>query len=271
MTVRSHFWEHRAVATLRIATTETEISARETTEMPSQIFGMSGSQPSIAEIAALVGDPARVNMLTVLLDSRALTATELAYIAGVSPQTASGHLGRLTESGLLVVCKQGRHSYFRLASPMVARMLEGIMAVAAQETPPRYRPRWRGDEALRTARTCYDHLAGRLGVALADALVERGHVVLSQDGGMVTATGEAFLTDFGVDLRQLGHGKRAFCRPCLDWSERRPHLAGAFGAAFATRSFELGWLTHLRDTRALAISAKGRAGLAATFGIALSP
>jgi DNA-binding transcriptional ArsR family regulator len=118
---------------------------------------MSGSQPSITEIAALVGNPARANMLTVLLDSRALTATELAYVGGVSPQTASGHLGRLTESGLLVVCKQGRHSYFRLASPMVARMLEGIMAVAAQETPPRYRLRWRGDEALRTARTCYDH------------------------------------------------------------------------------------------------------------------
>jgi DNA-binding transcriptional ArsR family regulator len=229
---------------------------------------MNGSQPSIAEIAALVGNPARANILTVLLDGGALTATELAFIGGVSPQTASGHLGMLTESGLLAVQKQGRHSYFRLASPLIGRMLEGIMAVAA-EGPPRYRPRWRGDEALRTARTCYDHLAGRLGVALADSLSARGHVVLGDDGGIVTASGQAFLSEFGIDVARVAQGKRAFCRPCLDWSERRPHLAGAVGAALAKRSFDLGWVTRLRDTRALAIPAKGRAGLACTFGIEL--
>ena len=237
--------------------------------MPSYVSDMSGSQPSIAEVAALVGNPARANILSVLLDGRALTATELAYVAGVSAQTASGHLGKLTEGGLLVVHRQGRYSYFRLASPLIGQMLEGIMAVAAQGQTPRYRPRWRGDEALRLARTCYDHLAGRLGVALADALVERGYVVLGQDGGIVTARGEVFFAEFGIDLRQLDHGKRAFCRPCLDWSERRPHLAGVVGAALAKRGFELGWITRLQDTRALAISACGRAGLAETFGIAL--
>jgi DNA-binding transcriptional ArsR family regulator len=205
----------------------------------------------------------------VLLDGRALTATELAYVGGVSPQTASGHLGKLTEAGLISVHKQGRHCYFRLASPLIGRMLEGIMAVAAQG-PPRYRPRWRGDEALRTARTCYDHLAGRLGVALADALTERGHVVLGEDGGVVTTSGEAFFTAFGIEFSNIAQGKRAFCRPCLDWSERRPHLAGAVGAALAKRSFELGWVTRLRDTRALSISAKGRAGLVDTFGIELA-
>ena len=230
---------------------------------------MSGSHPSIAEVAALVGNPARANILSVLLDGRALTATELAYIARVSPQTASGHLLKLTEGGLLIVHKQGRYSYFRLASSLIGQMLEGIMAVAAQGQTPRNRPRWRGDEALRLARTCYDHLAGRLGVALADALVERGYVVLGQDGGIVTARGEVFFAEFGIDLRQLDHGKRAFCRPCLDWSERRPHLAGAVGAALAKRGFELGWFRRLRDTRALAISSSGRAGLAETFGIAL--
>jgi DNA-binding transcriptional ArsR family regulator len=230
---------------------------------------MSGTQPSIAEVAALVGNPTRANILSVLLDGRALTATELAHIGGVSPQTASGHLGKLTEGRLLLVHKQGRHSYFRLASPLIGQMLEGIMAVAAEGPTPRNRPRWRGDEALRLARTCYDHLAGRLGVALTDAFVERGYVLLGQDGGIVTAPGEAFFADFGIDLHEHGRGKRAFCRSCLDWSERRPHLAGVVGAALARRGFELGWLTRLRDTRALAISAEGRVGLAETFGIDL--
>jgi DNA-binding transcriptional ArsR family regulator len=226
------------------------------------------SQPSIAEVAALVGNPARANVLMALLDGRALTATELAYVAGVSPQTASGHLAKLADAQLLTVAKQGRHSYYRLASPLIGRMLEGIMAVAA-DGPPRYRPRWRGDDALRTARTCYDHLAGRLGVALADALVAREQVVLSDDGGEVTRDGERFLAGFGIDVRAMTPAKRAFCRPCLDWSERRPHLAGAVGAALATRCFELGWIARVRDTRAVTIPPKGRRGFADTFGIAL--
>jgi DNA-binding transcriptional ArsR family regulator len=229
---------------------------------------MLGSQPSIAEVAALVGNPARANVLIALLDGRALTATELAFAAGVSPQTTSGHLAKLTGAKLLVLTKQGRHSYYRLASPLIGQMLEGIMAVAA-DGPPRYRPRWRGDEALRTARTCYDHLAGRLGVALADALTQRDHVVLTEDGGMVTPGGEEFLQGFGIDIQAIGHGRRAFCRPCLDWSERRPHLAGTVGAALAGRCFQLGWITRVRDTRAVQVPASGRHGFAETFGIDL--
>ncbi|MEJ0070052.1 MAG: helix-turn-helix transcriptional regulator [Pseudomonadota bacterium] len=227
---------------------------------------MQGSQPSIAEVAALVGNPARANVLIALLDGRALTATELAFAAGVSPQTTSGHLAKLTGANLLILTKQGRHSYYRLASPLIGQMLEGIMAVAA-DGPARYRPRWRGDDALRTARTCYDHLAGRLGVALADALTQHDHVVLSDDGGMVTPAGEDFLLGFGIDVRALGHGRRAFCRPCLDWSERRPHLAGTVGAALAGRCFQLGWITRVRDTRAVLVPASGRRGFAETFGI----
>src|SRR5580692_3361747 len=198
-------------------------------------------QPSLAEVAALVGSPARANMLTALLDGRALTATELAFAGGVAPQTASGHLGKLTEGRLLTLAKQGRHAYYRLASPMIGRMLESIMAVAA-DGPPRYQPRWRGGDALRNARTCYDHLAGRLGVGLADALVERDHVALSEDGAIVTAAGEEFLRGFGIELREAGGTRRVFCRPCLDWSERRTHLAGALGAALTARCFELGWM-----------------------------
>jgi DNA-binding transcriptional ArsR family regulator len=229
---------------------------------------MSANLPPVAEIAALVGNPARANVLMALLDGRALTATELAYAAHVSPQTTSGHLAKLADARLLVLEKQGRHCYYRLASPLVGRMLEGIMAVAA-DGPPRYRPKWKGDEALRVARTCFDHLAGRLGVALADTLTARDHVALSEDGGEVTPSGRAFLTRFGIDIVRLGRGRRAFCRPCLDWSERRVHLAGAVGAALATRCFALGWIQRQRDTRAVAVTTKGRYGFRETFGIAL--
>lgn len=208
-------------------------------------------------------------MLAALLDGRALTATELAYAAGVAPQTASGHLGKLTEGGLLALAKQGRHSYYRLAAPLIARMLESIMAVAA-DGPPRYQPRWRGGDALRNARTCYDHLAGRLGVALADTLVEHNHVTLSDDGGVVTPAGEEFFLGLGVDLGNESTSRRPFCRPCLDWSERRSHLAGALGAALAARCFELGWIGRIRDTRAVMITPQGRRGFAETFGIDLA-
>src|SRR6201987_3594715 len=194
---------------------------------------MESIQPSLAEVATLVGNPARANMLTALLDGRALTAKELALAGGVAPQTASGHLAKLTEGRLLTLAKQGRHAYYRLPSPMIGRMLESIMAVAA-DGPPRYQPRWRGGDALRNARTCYDHLAGRLGVGLADALAARGHLVLGEEAGDLTPEGVAFLANLGVQT-QDSRRKRAFCRPCLDWSERRPHLAGAIGAALARR------------------------------------
>jgi DNA-binding transcriptional ArsR family regulator len=222
----------------------------------------------ISEVAALVGDPARANILSALMDGRALTAGELAFAAGVSPQTTSGHLAKLTEARLLVPQKQGRHRYFRLATPAVGRMIESIMAVAA-DGPPRHIPPGKFDAALRNARTCYDHFAGRLGVGLADALVERGHVVLGEDGGEVSAPGIGFLAEFGIDLAAVRQSRRAFCRPCLDWTERRPHIAGAVGAALAGRCFEMRWFERMRDSRALVITPAGRSGLAEVFGLSL--
>ncbi len=221
--------------------------------------------PRVAAVAALLGDPARANIMNALLDGRALTAKELAFAARVSPQTTSGHLAKLTQAALLSVEQQGRHRYFRLASPLVGQMLESIMAVAGAETP-RAATSWKGGEALRNARTCYDHLAGRLGVALADSLTQRGYIALSPDGGEVTEAGHAFLRDFGAEP---GAGKRVFCRPCLDWSERRSHIAGRLGAALACRCFDLGWLARLRDTRAVAITPLGRTGFSERFGMTL--
>jgi DNA-binding transcriptional ArsR family regulator len=201
------------------------------------------STPPIAEIAALVANPGRANMLAALLDGRALTAGDLAFAAHVTPQTASGYLVRMTQARLLV--------------------LEAIMAVAA-EAPSGRRP-WRGEETLRAARTCYDHLAGRLGVALADSMIAHGRILLGEDGGQVTSAGAEFLSAFGLDL--AGPSRRAFCRPCLDWSERRPHLAGRVGAALASRCLDLGWLRRLPDTRALAITPEGRRGFSKVFGL----
>jgi len=230
---------------------------------------MSLQNIDMAVVGALIGDPARANILSALMDGRALTATELAYIAGVAPQTASGHLAKLADANLLALEKQGRHRYYRLASPLVGRMLEGIMAVAAVQVPPRRRPVSRIDEQMRTARTCYDHIAGRLGVGMADVLVERGHIVLAEDGGEVTGPGVTFFSSFGAVLQIGKRPQRAFCRPCLDWSERRSHIAGAVGAALCRRCLELGWIERSRDSRALAITAKGRRGFAETFGIDL--
>ena len=222
--------------------------------------------PYIAEIASLVGDPSRANILVALLAGQALTATELTLAAGVTPQTASGHLAKLAEGRLLSVLAQGRHRYYRLASPQVAQMLEGLMSVAVSG-PPRYRPRSIRDDALAQARTCYDHLAGRLGVALADALVGRGLIVLDDEAGAVTAAGEDVLNEFGMDMAGNGRGRRAFCRPCLDWSERRWHIGGRLGAALARRCFELGWIERARGGRAVRVTPAGEAGFRRTFAM----
>src|SRR5215469_16827778 len=224
--------------------------------------------PRLAEIGALVGDPARANILSALADGRALTAGELAYVAGVSPQTASGHLAKLADAKLLAVTKQGRHRYYRLATPLVGRMLESIMAVAA-DAPPRYRPAGKFDAALRFARTCYDHFAGRLGVGLADRLCAQGHVALGEDGGEVSEAGSVFLSHFGLDFDALRRQRRIYCRPCLDWTERRPHLAGAVGAALAARCFDLGWVKRMREGRALTITPVGRTGLRDVFDLSI--
>jgi DNA-binding transcriptional ArsR family regulator len=222
----------------------------------------------MAEIAALVGNPARANILTTLMGGRALTASELAHAAGVSPQTTSGHLSQLTNAGLLRLVAQGRHRYFQIATPDVAHMLEGILTVAANG-PPRYRPPSKLDDAMRTARTCYDHFAGKLGVGLADALCDHGHIVLADEGGEVTDSGVAFLGEFGLDLAAARSRRRIFCRPCIDWTERRPHLGGSVGAALAQRCFDLGWLERMREGRALTITPAGRRGLSETFGVSL--
>ena len=224
---------------------------------------------NMVEVAALVGDTARATILAALMGGQALTGSELAYLAHISRPTASEHLTKLVEARLIAIAKQGRFRYYRIASPLVARMLESIKLVAAIEVPSRYQPRSIQDDALRFARTCYDHLAGQLGVAIADALVANGHIILTEDGGEVTDDGARFLTRIGADLMTKSRSRRVFCQPCLDWSERRYHVAGLVGAEICRCCMELGWLKRERDTRALRLTTAGRAGLFDTFGVDL--
>ena len=224
---------------------------------------MSTNGPYLAEIAHLMGDPARANMLHALMDGRALTAKELAWIAGVAPQTASGHLAKLMQGGLLAVTVQGRHRYHRLAGPEVAQALEGLMVLAGAGMAGRRLPQRVGAE-LSQARTCYDHFAGRFGTAIHDALVAGGHLAVAQGGYGLTRSGEGVFAALGIDPSGKAP-RRAPLRPCLDWSERRPHLAGPLAAALACRCFETGWVLRRKDSRAVTLTAAGLASIAAAL------
>ena len=225
---------------------------------------MAMNGPYLAEIAHQIGDPARANILHALMDGRALTAKELAFLAGVAPQTASGHLAKLLQGGLLGVAVQGRHRYYRLAGPDVAATLEGLMVLSSGQPTSRRLPSRVGAD-LAQARTCYDHFAGRLGIGIHDALVGGGHLSVSEGGYGLTRSGVAIFADLGIDPVVAQKSRRAPLRPCLDWSERRPHLAGSLAAALACRCFETGWVLRRKDSRAVTLTQAGRAALAAAL------
>ena len=199
------------------------------------------SGPDIAMIASLVGDPARANMLTALMNGRALTASELAQEAGITPQTASSHLAKLEAGGLVEPEKQGRHRYYRLTDDDVAGVLEGLAGLAARTGHMRVRTGPK-DPALRRARICYDHLAGDLGVQMLDSLRKQRLVRQSKEAIELTGEGRRFMAEsLQIDADRLAHPRRPVCKDCLDWSERRHHLAGTLGAAIMTRFTELNW------------------------------
>jgi DNA-binding transcriptional ArsR family regulator len=224
--------------------------------------------PDIAMIAALVGDPARSNMLTALMTGRALTASELAGQAGVTPQTASSHLSKLEAGGLIEQEKQGRHRYYRLSDPDVAAVLEGLEGLAARAGHMRVRTGPK-DPALRHARVCYDHLAGDLGVQMLDSMKRQRWLRQRKQDIELTAEGQRFLTDtLQISADSLAHPRRPLCRACLDWSERRHHLAGTLGAAILTRFTELKWATRdaAPGSRVVNFTRNGEKRFAALFG-----
>ncbi len=221
--------------------------------------------PNIARVAALIGDHARAEVLTALMADRALTATELAELAGVTKQTISAHLAKLLDAGLVAVDAQGRHRYFRLADRDVAQLLEALMGVAFRSGAVRVRSSPR-EPALRKARVCYDHLAGELGVYAYERLLGHRVLVCKDDALQLAANGRRWFQQFGIDAGALQAQRRSFCRPCLDWGERRHHLGGALGAALYTRIVELGWARRAKQSRVVEFTPPGERAFRALFG-----
>lgn len=222
--------------------------------------------PNIVGIAALIGDHARSDMLTAMIAGQALTATELAEIAGVTKQTGSAHLAKMLDAKLVAVQSQGRHRYYRLADRDVAQLLESLMGVAYRTGAVRLRSSPR-EPALRKARVCYDHLAGDLGVLVYDSFEQRGLLKNEAAGLSLTPKGRAFCADLGIDLAALAKGRRHLCRACLDWSVRRPHLAGALGAALLDRCYDLGWARRMKGSRVVNFSPLGERALRERFSL----
>ncbi len=220
---------------------------------------------NIAAVASLLADPTRLNILVALSDGRALPAGELARRARVTSSTASNHLAKLLESNLLVVEQQGRHRYFRIANPAVVQALEAL-APLAPASPVHSLREAETAKAIQIARMCYNHLAGRLGVALTQALVEQGTLIALDEGYTVSDEGKQRLQDFGLDMARFQKRGYIFIPHHIDWSERRRHIAGAFGAAFAQRLFALEWIKRSPSSRAVHITEQGREALREQFG-----
>lgn len=223
-----------------------------------------GINPNMAEIAALLGETSRATILASMMDGRFHTASELAYMAAIKPQTASFHLAKLVEGKLIKVEKQGRHRYFQLASDDIAQFLEAFLAISP---PPEVRSLKQSSQIklLQAARTCYDHLAGKLGVQLTESLVAAGYIKLEEKQFILTNEGTLFFTSFSIDIAALKRQRRSFCHACLDWSEQRYHLAGALGSELLNRLLELDWLTRVPSIRAIKVTEKGKVGFKEIF------
>ncbi|TQR20690.1 ArsR/SmtB family transcription factor [Psychrobacillus vulpis] len=222
--------------------------------------------PNMSEVAALLGEKSRATILTSLMDGRFHTASELAFMAGITPQTASFHLSKLVEGNLVIVEKNGRHRYFKLANGDIARILETFLSISP---PPEVRSLKQSSQLklLQEARTCYDHLAGKLGVYLTEALLNSGYLKKEEREFVVTPKGEHFFSDFGIDLSDLKRKRRSFSHACLDWSERQHHLAGALGHRLFTHFLEVGWIVRVPSIRAVKVTVKGKVGFKQFFNI----
>jgi len=223
---------------------------------------------AIAPVASLLADPVRVAILMALSDGREVSAGELALAAGVTAPTASAHLAKLAAAGFIGMRRQSRHRFYRLVRPELTHAMEAL-AVLAPASVPRTHRQARIGRAVRAARTCYDHLAGRLGVGLTQALVERGALIAVDGQFEMTAAGAKLFGEIGLDLAAMRASRRAFAPVCIDWSEQVPHIAGALGAAILAFLFERGWIERMPASRAVQVTRVGRRGFGRTFGVTL--
>jgi DNA-binding transcriptional ArsR family regulator len=220
------------------------------------------------QIATLIGDPTRATIMWTLLEGKAFTATELAITVTTSPQNISMHLTKLVQANLLVVESQGRHKYYRFARKEIAYAIEAMISLV----PPSISIQSTKTEkisGIKHCRTCYDHLAGKVGVALTDSLLQQQLLVDTSGGFEISSEGEKWFTEFGIPLTALKQQKRSFLRPCLDWSERRPHIAGSFATALLDKMLLEDWLRKTKDSRALIVTAKGKKEFQSRLGIAI--
>jgi len=224
---------------------------------------------NVAAVAALLADPTRTAILTALLDGRAWPAGDLARAARVSPSTASNHLSKLVEHKLLRVEQQGRHRYFRLADPVIAEALE-LLAVFAPVSPVHSLRESEAGRALRIARLCYNHFAGKFGVALSQALLEKGILTKVDGGYLVTGDGECWLQEVGIECEALKKQGQIFAPHHIDWSERFHHVAGALGAALARRFLDLGWVIRVPNNRAVRLMEEGEQEFFKELGLCLT-
>ncbi|WP_096187414.1 ArsR family transcriptional regulator [Evansella halocellulosilytica] len=224
--------------------------------------------PNVASIASLISEPSRAAILTALLDGRLHPASSLAYVAGIKPQTASFHLKKMIEANVVKVVKQGRHRYYGIDNHEVATALESLLSIAPKVEIKSFKQATE-DKAMRYARTCYDHLAGQVGVKITDFLLD--HELVKDEGNSFTLTskGETFFEDLQIDLKEVKRKRRAYINKCLDWSERRYHVSGAVGNALFKRLIELQWIQKVPDTRAIKVTEVGKQNLKTTFGVTL--
>ncbi|WP_079528010.1 ArsR/SmtB family transcription factor [Halobacillus hunanensis] len=224
------------------------------------------ASPNVAEVASILGEPSRSLILTSLMDGRFHTATELAYMAGIKQQTASFHLSKLMKANLIIMEKHGRHRYYHIIDGEVAQILESFLALSR---PPEIRSLNQSIQmkALKSGRTCYDHLAGELGVGLTESMLQEGLIEKAEKEFIVSSKGERFFEEFGLDISKLRQKRRSFSRVCLDWSERQHHLAGALGNAIAAKLFEINWIEKHPSSRAVKVTERGHDGLQKYFNM----
>lgn len=212
----------------------------------------------ISRISTIIGDPVRSVILWTLLDNRAYTAIELANVVETSPQNISIHLSKLVNADLLTVESQGRHKYYKLLNPEIAGVIEGIANLVPKE---RQKNVTDNNSGIKYCRTCYDHLAGKIGVEITAKLIDEKYIVLDNKAFLVTEEGKNFFNNLGIDLEALKKQKRIFAKPCLDWSERKHHLSGSLAAALLNKMFEMDWIRRIDNSRAVSITANGQKAL----------